>query len=149
VTPSRVPLVPAAWHRRAGLSGTLSRSSAPLLRPEDSRTPPPSRTWFSLAILAAGRACARRSIQSGNPSRTSRNAGGFDCLYGMGQEADKKNGTEAVADDATFWADWMSGNNARPLDIFYGPSTLYQSVKLDLIGQGKATAEGNKANPPG
>lgn len=60
---------------------------------------------------------------------------GFDCLYG--------------ADDATFWYNWMLGKDARPLHIVYGPSTLQQSVKLDLMGRGKATPLGNRADPPG
>jgi hypothetical protein len=60
---------------------------------------------------------------------------GFDCLY------------DSV--DATFWSQRMSGPDACPLWIFYGPSTLPQSVKLDLIGRGKADLKGNKADPPG
>jgi hypothetical protein len=63
---------------------------------------------------------------------------GFDCLYdGSGPP-----------DHATFWYRWLSGPNARPLDIIYGPDTLPQSVKLDLMGRGLATPEGNKAEPP-
>ena len=62
---------------------------------------------------------------------------GFDCLYGA----------SAKPDDATFWYQWLSGPNARALDIVYGPSTLPQSVKLDLMGRGLATPEGNKAEP--
>jgi hypothetical protein len=64
---------------------------------------------------------------------------GFDCLYGA----------DASPDDATFWYQWMSGKEARPLHIVYGPSTLPQSVKLDLMGRGKATLLGNKADAPG
>ncbi len=62
---------------------------------------------------------------------------GFDCLYdGSGPP-----------DHATFWYRWLSGPNARPLYIIYGPDTLPQSVKLDLTGRGLATPEGNKAEP--
>jgi hypothetical protein len=64
---------------------------------------------------------------------------GFDCLYGE----------SPIPDDATFWYQWMLGKDARPLHIVYGPSTLPQSVKLDLMGRGKATPKGNKADPPG
>lgn len=64
---------------------------------------------------------------------------GFDCLYGE----------NPVPDDATFWYQWMLGKEARPLHIVYGPSTLPQSVKLDLMGRGKATPKGDKADPPG
>jgi len=66
---------------------------------------------------------------------------GFDCLY--------RTNTTPVPDDATFWYQWMSGKDARPLYIVYGPSTLPQSVKLDLMGRGKATPQGDKADPPG
>jgi hypothetical protein len=64
---------------------------------------------------------------------------GFDCLY----HAALPN------DDATKWFTWrLLGKDARPLYIFYGPSTLPQSVKLDLVARGKATFEGDRANPP-
>jgi hypothetical protein len=62
---------------------------------------------------------------------------GFDCLYGA----------RSHPDDATFWYNWLSRTNASTLDIIYGPSTLPQSVKLHLMGQGLATAEGNRAEP--
>jgi hypothetical protein len=62
---------------------------------------------------------------------------GFDCLYGA----------KSHPDDATFWYNWLSRANASTLDIIYGPSTLSQSVKLYLMGEGLATAEGNKAEP--
>jgi hypothetical protein len=63
---------------------------------------------------------------------------GFDCLYSA----------NAHPDDATFWYQWLSRPDAPALEIIYGPSTLSQSVKLDLIGRGIATPEGNKADPP-
>ena len=66
---------------------------------------------------------------------------GFDCLY--------HTSTTPVPDDATFWYNWLQGKDARPLYIVYGPSTLPQSVKLDLMGRGIATSLGNKADPPG
>jgi hypothetical protein len=62
---------------------------------------------------------------------------GFDCLYGA----------RARPDDATFWYQWLSGQNGCALEIVYGPSTLPQSVKLDLIGRGLATIDGNRAQP--
>src|SRR5258708_29063118 len=43
----------------------------------------------------------------------------------------------------------MSGNDARRRNSCNGPSSLPQSVKLDLIGRGKATPQGDKANPLG
>ena len=62
---------------------------------------------------------------------------GFDCLYGA----------NARPDDATFWYQWLSAQNGRALEIVYGPSTLPQSVKLDLIGRGLATTDGDQAQP--
>jgi hypothetical protein len=62
---------------------------------------------------------------------------GFDCLYGA----------NATPDDATFWFRWASGKDGRPLDIVFGPSTLPQSVKLNLMGRGIATPEGDRASP--
>ncbi|WFU44349.1 hypothetical protein QA640_19025 [Bradyrhizobium sp. CB82] len=59
---------------------------------------------------------------------------GFDCLYGA----------KAQPDDATFWYQWLSGQNGCSLEIIYGPSTLPQSVKLDLMGRGLATTEGDR-----
>lgn len=62
---------------------------------------------------------------------------GFDCLYGA----------KAQPDDATFWYQWLSGQNDCALEIVYGPSTLPQSVKLALVGRGLATSDGNRAQP--
>ena len=62
---------------------------------------------------------------------------GFDCLYGA----------RAQPDDATFWYQWLSGQNGCALEIIYGPTTLPQSVKLDLMGRGLATTEGNRTQP--
>lgn len=62
---------------------------------------------------------------------------GFDCLYGA----------SAKPDDATFWYQWLSQPDAKSLEIVYGPSTLPQSVKLDLMARGLATPEGNRAEP--
>lgn len=62
---------------------------------------------------------------------------GFDCLYGA----------NASPDDATFWHDTMLKSDSVPLYFVYGGSTLPQSVKLDLMGQGLATKLGNRALP--
>ncbi len=58
---------------------------------------------------------------------------GFDCLYG--------------ADDAVFWHEKMLKGEAVPLYIFYGPSTLQQSVTLDLLGRGMIDKKGAEASP--
>jgi hypothetical protein len=62
---------------------------------------------------------------------------GFDCLYGA----------SAKPDDAIFWYQWLSGPDGKALEVIYGPSTLAQSVKLDLMARGFATPEGNRAAP--
>ncbi len=64
---------------------------------------------------------------------------GFDCLYGAG----------AAPDDATFWYNWTTGSNGRPLHVYYGSSTAPQSVKLDLMGQGLANQQGSLRDPEG
>ena len=70
---------------------------------------------------------------------------GFDCLYRRSDPNDPK----SAPDDATFWYDRTSGKDGCPLYIYFGPSTIRQSVKLDLMGRGIATRAGNKADPPG
>ena len=59
---------------------------------------------------------------------------GFDCLYGA----------NATPDDANFWYQWCSESQDRALEIMYGPSTLPQSVKLDLLARGLATPDGDE-----
>ncbi|WP_315832289.1 hypothetical protein [Bradyrhizobium prioriisuperbiae] len=63
---------------------------------------------------------------------------GFDCLYTT-KPADN--------DDASFWYKFASAKNACPVDIVFGPTTLPQSVKLDLMGRGIITGDGDKAVP--
>ena len=62
---------------------------------------------------------------------------GFDCLYGV----------KASPDDASFWYDWSTGRLGRPLYISFGPSTVYESVKLYLMKKGFANSEGARRNP--
>jgi hypothetical protein len=66
---------------------------------------------------------------------------GFDCLY----HANPKN----PPDDANFWFDHtLNKDTSCPLVVFFGPSTIRQSVKLRLMGQGKADGKGNENKPP-
>ena len=62
---------------------------------------------------------------------------GFDCLYGV----------NASPDDASFWYDWATSRNGRQLYVSFGPSTVYESVKLYLMQKGLATNEGARRNP--
>ncbi len=64
---------------------------------------------------------------------------GFDCLYGI----------NAKPDDASFWYDWATGSDGRPVHISYGSSTVVQSVKLDLMARGLANREGGRRDPIG
>jgi hypothetical protein len=66
---------------------------------------------------------------------------GFDCLYGTG------NPKKGIIDDANFWFNHSS--SARPLFIFFGPTTMPQSVKLLLMSKGLADGKGNRISPPG
>jgi hypothetical protein len=69
---------------------------------------------------------------------------GFDCLYGAGAKRDGK-----PYDDASFWYDWTAGSNGCPLYVSYGVSTVPQSVKLYLMGQGLITGQGGRRDPEG
>ena len=66
---------------------------------------------------------------------------GFDCLYGTAGAPNN--------DDAGFWYNWVTGSGGRPLYISYGSSTVPQSVKLYLMGQGLATGDGARLDPKG
>lgn len=61
---------------------------------------------------------------------------GFDCLYGV----------KASPDDANFWYEWATSKNGKPLHISFGPSTVFESVKLYLMKKGLATGDGARRN---
>jgi hypothetical protein len=61
---------------------------------------------------------------------------GFDCLYGV----------KASPDDANFWYEWSTSKYGRPLYISFGPSTVFESVKLYLMKKGLATGDGARRN---
>jgi hypothetical protein len=61
---------------------------------------------------------------------------GFDCLYGV----------KASPDDANFWYDWVVNKKGCPLYVSFGPSTVFESVKLYLMKKGLATGEGARRN---
>jgi hypothetical protein len=52
-------------------------------------------------------------------------------------------------DDATFWYNWATGGDGRPLYISYGSGTAPQSVKLYLMGKGLANSNGDRRDPKG
>jgi hypothetical protein len=108
-------------------------------RAAGSRSPLPLEVdSLVIACHSAGGTAMRNLVGSlGKYEPSLRACWGFDCLYGANAEPD----------DATFWYRWLSKSNGRTLDIIYGPSTLPQSVKLDLMARGFATAEGDKAEP--
>jgi hypothetical protein len=102
---------------------------------------PPPRLQISKLVIAChsgGGAGMRNLVGSLGKYQSSLKAcWGFDCLYGA----------SAKPDDATFWYQRLSGPDAKTLEIVYGPLTLPQSVKLDLMARGLATPEGDKAEP--
>ncbi len=90
---------------------------------------PPPRLQISKLVIAChsgGGAGMRNLVGSLGKYQSSLKAcWGFDCLYGA----------SAKPDDATFWYQRLSGPDAKTLEIVYGPSTLPQSVKLDLMAR--------------
>jgi hypothetical protein len=64
---------------------------------------------------------------------------GFDCLYGVKIEPD----------DANFWYGWTTGSTGRPLHISFGSSTVFESVKMHLMGRGLASGAGDRRDPRG
>jgi len=91
---------------------------------------------LAIGCHSAGGAAMRNLVGSLGPYRWNlRECCGFDCLYG--------------GDDATFWYNWVTGGDGRPLYVSYGPSTVPQSVKLYLMGEGLATDKGARRNPEG
>jgi hypothetical protein len=111
-----------------------------LARFQDPASPPSLsiRNLFVACHSGGGQAMRKLVGTLGKYQPMLKECWGFDCLY---QRSDP--------DDATFWYDRTSGKDGCPLYVFFGPSTIRQSVKLDLMGRGKATHQGNKADPPG
>lgn len=104
-------------------------------------TSPPDLTVRSLTIAGhSGGGAGIRNLYGnlGKYRAQLKECWGLDCLYGM----------KASPDDATFWHDAMLKSDAVPLYFFYGPSTIRQSVKLDLMGRGLANSLGDMADPP-
>lgn len=106
--------------------------------PGEAATPAFTIKNLVIACHSGGGAGMRKLIGNLGKHRSMlRECWGLDCLYGA----------KASPDDATFWHDLMLSANALPLFFVYGPSTIRQSVKLDLMGQGLATSLGNRALP--
>jgi hypothetical protein len=96
--------------------------------------------WFSIKNLvvachSAGGAAMLNVVDTlGDFESKLRECIGLDCFYGSG--------------DAKFWFD-RAQKNAPPTYIFFGPSTIPQSIKLYLMAKGRADAFGNQRDPPG
>jgi hypothetical protein len=67
---------------------------------------------------------------------------GLDCLYHT------KNKDDMRDDDSVFWLQKLLDDNDFILRVYFGPSTIDQSVKLFLMGRGLATSEGKSAFLP-
>lgn len=77
---------------------------------------------------------------------------GFDCLY----HVDVINGKKVsdvvtdTDDPASLWFKWVQGaGKGKRLFIAAGPGTIWQSIKLYLLGQGKVGIDGKLKDPPG
>jgi hypothetical protein len=103
-----------------------------------SKSDPPTLDIKSLVIAchSAGGSAMRSVVGALGRHRSKlKECWGFDCLYSDS--------------DAKFWAQWRVTTDGRPLTVYYGPSTIGASVKLDLISQGRATFTGDLVDPPG
>lgn len=107
----------------------------------DVKNPPPAEIGRLIIACHSGGGVGMRNIVGtlGKYQSNLTACWGFDCLYSA----------NAHPDDAMFWYQWLGKPDAPALEIIYGPSTLPQSVKLDLIGRGIVTPEGNRAISPG
>jgi hypothetical protein len=115
-----------------GVLGGLARAQNP------SSASPLSIQNLFIACHSGGGSAMRKLVGTlGKYQSKLKECWGFDCLY-----------QTTAPDDATFWYDRTSGKDGCPLYVYFGPSTIRQSVKLDLMGRGQATREGNRANPP-
>jgi hypothetical protein len=118
----------------------LNEVLAALARVLNPSAPPPLLIKNLVIACHSGGGAGMRNLAGtlGKYQPMLRECWGFDCLY-----------QRSAPDDATFWYGRTSGKDGCPLYIFFGPSTIRQSVKLDLMGRGTATSAGNKADPPG
>ncbi len=140
-------IVSHPWHRRSGSERYLNEVLAALTAFQKQAQPQPQAQTPSLTIKNLVIACHSGGGEGmrylvgtlGKYQTNLTECWGFDCLYGA----------RVVPNDATFWYTQALGKNTCPLYIFYGPSTMGQSVHLDLLGRGKATLQGDQANPPG
>jgi hypothetical protein len=121
------------WKRTSPSNVGLSRAS----------DYPPGLRLRRLAIAchSAGGVPMRKLVDTlGRYKANLRECWGFGCLYKTSADPD---------DDATFWYNWVTGKNGRPLYISYGTSTVPQSVKLYLMGQGLVDRTGGRRVPEG
>ena len=58
-------------------------------------------------------------------------------------------GVKLKPDTATFWYNFVTGSNGKPLFVSFGKSTVGHSVKLALMGRGLSDSEGARREPPG
>jgi hypothetical protein len=127
--------------------GALAPGQDPRLRPSRGAAPGQGLLLGNLVIAchSGGGEGMRYLVDSlGHYKRNLAACWGFDCLYGAHAKRDGK-----IYDDANFWYDWTAGSDGRPLYISYGPTTVPQSVKLDLMRQGLVTRDGARSDPEG
>jgi hypothetical protein len=102
------------------------------------KIPPPPKLEIKNLVVAchsAGGVAMRNIVRTlGAFEAKLRECVGLDCLYNGG--------------DAKFWYD-RADKGAPPSYFFYGPSTIPESVKLYLMAQGRADANGNQLERQG
>ena len=90
-----------------------------------------------LACHSGGGAEMRAMVQTLGKYQTNlKQCWAFDCLYGSG----------LTPDTATFWHEEVK--KGFELYAFFGPSTVFPSVKLFLMSQGMTTTTEEKLDPP-
>ncbi len=102
------------------------------------KIPPPPKLGIKNLVVAchsAGGVAMRNIVGTlGTFEGKLRECVGLDCLYNDG--------------DAKFWYQ-RADKGAPPSYFFYGPSTIPESIKLYLMAQGRADADGNRLERPG
>jgi hypothetical protein len=116
---------------------TVLRALAEFRNPSVESPPIPEVKNLVLAAHSGGGAAMRALVGSlGKYQAALRECWAFDCLYNTGSP-----------DTANFWFD--ETKKGFHLYGWYGPSTVWQAIKLFLMAQGAANSDGAKLDPPG
>jgi Putative esterase len=102
----------------------------------DAKSPPQLEIKNLILACHSGGGTAMRGLVGtlGTFRGALRECWGFDCLYG--------------GDDANFWSKHATSPDGCPVYVYFGDSTIPQSVKLYLMAKGMADTKGNAIVPP-